>query len=65
MYICVCGGVTEQQVRDAVCGGAWSVSDLSARLGVAVACGCCRALASQLVDETLQVLGLPDARAAA
>jgi bacterioferritin-associated ferredoxin len=65
VYICVCSGVTEQQVRDAVCDGASSVNELSARLGVAAACGCCRALAAQILDETLQVLGLPENRAAA
>ena len=65
MYICVCNGVTEQQIRDAVCDGASSVCELSARLGVAAACGCCRSFASQVLDETRQVLGLPENRSAA
>ncbi len=64
MYICVCNAVTEQQIRDAVCAGASSVCELSARLGVAAACGCCRTFATQVLDETLQVLGLPENRAA-
>ena len=65
MYVCVCSGVTEQQVREAVCDGVSSVSELSARLGVAVACGCCRALATQILDETRQVFGLSENRATA
>ena len=65
MYVCVCSGVTEQQVREAVCDGVSSVSELSARLGVAVACGCCRALATQILDETRQIFGLAENRAAA
>jgi bacterioferritin-associated ferredoxin len=65
VYICVCNGVTEQQIRDAVCDGVSSVCELSARLGVASACGCCRSFASQVLDETRQVLGLPENRSAA
>ena len=64
MYICVCNAVTEQQIREAVCEGASSVCELSVRLGVAAACGCCRSFATQVLDETLQVLGVPDKRAA-
>ena len=65
MYICVCNAVTEQQIRDAVCDGAASVSELGARLGVGATCGCCRAFAGQVLDEALQVVGLPENRAAA
>jgi bacterioferritin-associated ferredoxin len=65
VYICVCNGVTEQQIRDAVCAGASSVCELSAKLGVAAACGCCRSFAGQVLDETRQVLGLPENRTAA
>jgi len=64
VYICVCNAVTEQQIREAVCEGASSVCELSTRLGVAAACGCCRSFATQVLDETLQVLGLPEKRAA-
>jgi bacterioferritin-associated ferredoxin len=65
MYICICHGVTEQQIRDAVCDGASTVCELSARLGVAAACGCCRPFATGVLEETLQLLGLPENRAAA
>jgi bacterioferritin-associated ferredoxin len=65
VYVCVCHGVTEQQIRDAICDGASSVCELSAKLGVASACGCCRPFANQVLDETLQVLGLPENRVAA
>ena len=65
MYVCLCSGVTEQQIRDEVCNGASSVCDLSARLGVAAGCGCCHAFAAQVVEETLQLGALPENRAAA
>ncbi|NIO42003.1 MAG: bacterioferritin, partial [Burkholderiales bacterium] len=35
MYICVCNGITESQVRDAVCEGATTLHDLRGTLGVA------------------------------
>ncbi len=65
MYVCLCSGVTEQQIRDEVCNGASSVCDLSARLGVGSGCGCCRSFAAQVLDETLQVQALPENRSAA
>ena len=65
VYVCLCSGVTEQQIRDEVCNGASDVCDLSARLGVAAGCGCCRTFAAQVVDEALAVLALPENRAAA
>jgi bacterioferritin-associated ferredoxin len=61
----VCNGVTEQQIRDAVCAGASTLSALAAQLGVAAGCGCCHAFAAQLLRETLQVRDLPENRAAA
>ena len=65
MYVCLCSGVTEQQIRDEVCNGASSVCDLSARLGVGSGCGGCRSFAAQVLDETLQVQDLPENRSAA
>ena len=65
MYVCLCNGVTEQQIRDAICDGASTLCDLSARLGVASGCGCCRTFAAQVIDETLQVQALPENRVAA
>ena len=65
MYICVCNGVTEQQIRDEICNGASSVCDLGARLGVAAGCGCCSAFAAQVIEETLELRALPENRAAA
>lgn len=41
MYICVCNGITERQVQEAIAGGARDLSDLRAELGVATCCGCC------------------------
>ncbi len=47
MFICICNAITERQVREAVAGGAHSMSDLQAQLGVASCCGCCSDTASE------------------
>lgn len=52
MYICICHGITERQIREAVEGGADSLSALSAELGVATCCGTCSVAAQQVIKET-------------
>jgi bacterioferritin-associated ferredoxin len=52
MYICLCNGVTENQIRDAVTGGAASLHDLRHTLGVASCCGRCAEFAEQVIEET-------------
>ncbi|UCH48284.1 MAG: bacterioferritin-associated ferredoxin [Betaproteobacteria bacterium] len=52
MYICLCNGVTENQIRDAVSEGAVSLHDLRHTLGVASSCGCCAKFAQQVIEET-------------
>ena len=41
MYICVCNGITERQVQEAIAQGARDLPDLRAELGIATCCGCC------------------------
>ena len=53
MYICLCNGITESQIRDAVGGGARSLSELHLCLGVASCCGRCADCAQQVLHETL------------
>jgi len=65
MYICICHAVTEQQIRDAVREGAATVGELAARLGVSSGCGCCRPLATEVLEQTLELARLPENRAAA
>jgi bacterioferritin-associated ferredoxin len=65
MFVCLCSGVTERQIREAVCEGVCSMSELSARLGVAAGCGTCSQFAETLLHETLQIGALsPVCRAA-
>jgi len=53
MYVCMCHGVTDKQIRQAVCDGAASMRELRQELGVASDCGRCAQFAKQLLDETL------------
>ncbi len=53
MYVCLCNGITESQIRDAVGGGARSLSELHSCLGVASCCGRCADCAQQVLHETL------------
>jgi bacterioferritin-associated ferredoxin len=54
MFVCICNGVTERQIREAVADGACSLDELGARLGVASGCGTCQEYARQVLHETLQ-----------
>ena len=55
MYICICNGVTERQLRDAIDAGACTLSELRANLGVAAGCGACEAFAADVLDATLKI----------
>lgn len=54
MYVCVCKGITDHQIKDAVYEGATSVGRLRKALGVATQCGKCTCLTREIIDETLQ-----------
>jgi bacterioferritin-associated ferredoxin len=53
MYVCLCRGVTDRQIREAAGEGACRMRDLCARLGIAVQCGKCAKCARQILKETL------------
>ena len=55
MFVCVCNGVTERQIRDAACEGVYSMTELRNRLGVGAGCGTCAQFAEAVLHETLQI----------
>lgn len=55
MYVCLCNGITDRQIKATVAAGATSLADLQNQLGVANCCGCCAQLASSFLDNTKQV----------
>ncbi|MEH6515997.1 MAG: bacterioferritin-associated ferredoxin [Halioglobus sp.] len=53
MYVCICKGITDTQIRAAVQDGASSLRDVRNTLGVASQCGKCGILTSEIVRESL------------
>jgi bacterioferritin-associated ferredoxin len=51
MYVCVCNGVTERDIREAVAGGCRSIAELTMRTGCGATCGSCVPTACELLDE--------------
>ncbi|MFT4767146.1 MAG: bacterioferritin-associated ferredoxin [Glaciecola sp.] len=41
MYVCICNGITDKQIRNAIAEGANSLQHLRDELGVASQCGSC------------------------
>ena len=53
MYVCLCKGVTDHAIRDAVAAGAESLRDVSRELGVARQCGKCASLARSVIADAI------------
>jgi bacterioferritin-associated ferredoxin len=56
VYVCLCNGITEREIRDAVALGARTLGDLTTSLGVANCCGRCADCARRLVGEASREL---------
>ncbi len=64
MYVCLCKGITDTQIRAAVEDGAHSLREVRSALGVASQCGKCGLLARQIVKDALADLPQPAEQAA-
>ena len=53
MYVCLCKGITDTQIRSAVEDGATSLRDVRNSLGVASQCGKCGILTREILRESL------------
>jgi bacterioferritin-associated ferredoxin len=53
MFVCVCKGITDKDIRDAVNQGEQSIKSIKETLGVASQCGGCFTLAKQIIDNQL------------
>ena len=51
MYVCLCHGITERQIREALDQGATSLSDVQRRLPVGSRCGQGRDTAHGVISE--------------
>jgi bacterioferritin-associated ferredoxin len=61
MYICICNGVTDHQIREAAEAGCGSLTELTMRTGVGANCGSCLSSADAILSEvrTRRELPLP------
>ena len=53
MYVCLCKGITDSQIRAAIEDGANSFKEVRNTLGVASQCGKCGILTREILRETL------------
>ena len=54
MYVCLCKGITDSQIRRAVAGGMQKFCDVRESLGLATQCGKCGILAREIFHEAQQ-----------
>ncbi|GAB3341362.1 MULTISPECIES: (2Fe-2S)-binding protein [Marilutibacter] len=59
MYVCICNGVTDHDIRQAAEAGCGSVPELTMRTGAGANCGSCLDLAAQLLVEHRRARELP------
>lgn len=56
MYVCICKGVTDSQIKQEVNKGTCTMRELCQQLGVAGQCGKCGILAKQIFKQSLSEL---------
>jgi bacterioferritin-associated ferredoxin len=54
MYVCLCKGITDHQIKEAVYDGATSVRELRKTLGVTSQCGKCALTTREILNQSLQ-----------
>ena len=52
MYVCICNGISDKEIRKAVAAGAGTLQELHDRLGVASQCGTCAEHAVRIIEDT-------------
>ncbi len=50
MYVCICNGVTDHQIREAAANGVRSMAELTMRTGCGATCGTCLDTASEILE---------------
>jgi bacterioferritin-associated ferredoxin len=59
VYVCICNGVTERDIRQVAEAGCRTATELTMRTGCGASCGSCLEMAAQLLDEVHAVRELP------
>lgn len=58
MLVCICKGITDKDIKNAVHEGATGFRDIHTALGVGGCCGQCASYAKDLVNDTISQLQL-------
>lgn len=53
MYVCLCRGITDQDIKDSIASGSETFRDIREELDVGTCCGRCVPEARQLINEEL------------
>jgi bacterioferritin-associated ferredoxin len=61
MYVCLCNGVTDHEIRQVAEAGCRTLSELTMRTGCGASCGSCVEMATHLLDEVHAARPLPSA----
>lgn len=59
VYVCICNGVTDRDIRQAAEAGCRSVPELTMRTGAGANCGSCLDLAGSLLEQARNLRELP------
>lgn len=59
MYVCICHGVTDQDIRQAADAGCASVTELTMRTGLGSGCGTCSEMAGELLSQARAARAFP------
>jgi len=59
VYVCICNGITDHEIRQAAEAGCDSMAELTMRTGAGSCCGSCVDMASEILDESRAARALP------
>ncbi len=51
MYVCLCNGVTERDIRHTAAAGCRTMAELTMRTGCGAGCGSCVCMATELLES--------------
>ena len=54
MYVCLCKGVTDKQIRAAISEGTTELKELCDEFGLGSQCGCCSKMTKEILSEELE-----------
>ena len=56
MYVCLCRGITDQDIKDAIADGAESYREVRELLDLGTCCGRCAPEAKSIINEELSLI---------